>query len=162
MTRGYARAVKGECAIDNVPVRKGKLRTIISSVRMNGDIIHMEIDGSMNGDIFKKYLEKYLTVRLKKGDIVVMNNLRAHKVEGVRSLIYDVEASLLYLPAYSPDLNPIEEMWSKLKARLKKLKARTPEELVVALEEAFSIISLEDIAGWFGDSGYSKNSAILS
>ena len=94
---------------------------------------------------------------LRDGDIVIMDNLSSHKVEGIKDLIEDgsVKVKLMYLPRYNSELNPIEKMWSKLKAHLKKVKARTLDTLLDAISEALDLISQSDINGWFGHSGYS-------
>ena len=114
----------------------------------------MEIDGSLNGDIFKEYVDKCLAPTLKAGDIVIMDNLSSHKVEGAIDPIIGIGAKVLYLPPYSPDLNPIEMLWSKMKAYLRKVKARTKTLLEVAIAEALNSITVSDILAWFAENGY--------
>nr|WP_101910082.1 transposase [Marasmitruncus massiliensis] len=103
--------------------------------------------GSLNGKIFKEYIEQHLAPTLHTGDIVVMDNLRSHKVNGIKEAIEKVGAHVLYLPPYSPDLNPIEQMWSKIKAHLRKVKARSVDVLLKALPAAFDAVTVQDILG---------------
>ena len=155
MTRHYARAKNGQRANDHTPLNTGKTTTIISSVRADGTTVPKFLLGSLNGKIFNKYIEQYLVPTLHEGDIVVMDNLRSHKVKGIKQAIEKVGAHVLYLPPYSPDLNPIEQMWSKIKAFLRKVKARSVDALWNTLPGAFATISVQDILGWFRLDGYS-------
>lgn len=157
MTRLYGRGEKGERVVDYVPDERYKSETIISSVRLDGKIEPLMIEGSLNGDIFKTYLEECLIPTLRNGDIVIMDNLSSHKVDEVKEIIENASKNitLKYLPRYSPELNPIEEMWSKVKSYLRKVKARTTDTLFDALGKAFDLVSLKDISGWFKHSGYS-------
>lgn len=155
MTRRYARAKNGERANDHIPLNTGKTTTIVSSIRTDGTTVPMLLSGALNGEKFKVYIEQYLAPTLHHGDIVVMDNLRCHKVAGITQAIENVGAHVLSLPPYSPDLNPIEQMWSKIKAFLRKVKARSQELLLDALPDAFASISIQDIIGWFYHDGYS-------
>lgn len=155
MSRRYARALDGERAVDSVPLSKGVSTTILSSVRADGTTVPMVFAGAVNRELFKEYLQDYLSATLQPGDVVIMDNLPCHKVEGVREIIERAKASILYLPPYSPDLNPIEMMWSKIKAFLRMVKARTIDSLLEAIPLAFSSIQVSDIIGWFSASGYS-------
>lgn len=155
MTRRYARAKNGERANDHTPLNTGKTTTIVSSIRTDGTTVPMLLPGALNGEKFKVYIEQYLAPTLHHGDIVVMDNLRCHKVAGITQAIENVGAHVLFLPPYSPDLNPIEQMWSKIKAFLRKVKARSQELLLDALPDAFASISIQDIIGWFYHDGYS-------
>jgi transposase len=112
-------------------------------------------EGSLNGELFREYVSKCLVPTLQEGDVVIMDNLTAHKVEGIADLILSAGAEVVYLPPYSPDLNPIEMMWSKIKAHLRKTKARTKQSLDDAIAKALSLISKADISGWFAKDGYS-------
>lgn len=154
MSRRYARSLQGERAHDAIPLNRGKATTIISSVRLDGEKVPMVMDGAMNGLRFKDYVENHLVPTLHEDDIVVMDNLPTHKVSGIRETIEAAGAHLVYLPPYSPDLNPIEEMWSKIKAILRKVKARSQNTLLLAIPDAFQLVCLDDIAGWFTHSGY--------
>ena len=155
MTRLYGRAVSNERLVDYTPDVRFERTTVLSSVRANGEMVPLIFDGSLNGDIFKEYIAQCLAPTLKAGDIVIMDNLSSHKVEGVTAPIIAAGATLLYLPPYSPDFNPIELMWSKIKAYLRKMKARTKEALEEVLAEALDSITLSDIRAWFDEHGYS-------
>ena len=115
----------------------------------------MVFKGALDGETFKIYLKEFLVPTLREGDILIMDNLSSHKVAEVNEIIEKTGAKILYLPPYSPDLNPIELMWSKIKAYLRKVKARTTEVLFEAIGEAFNNVSKIDIKGWFAFSGYS-------
>jgi len=155
MTRLYGRSQKGERVIDYTPDVRFERTTILSSVRANGEIVPCTFDGSLNGDIFKEYIAQFLVPTLKEGDVVVMDNLSSHKVKGVIDPIIAAGATVLYLPPYSPDFNPIEMMWSKIKAYLRMAKARTKNMLEVAIKEALNSITKSDIMGWFAENNYS-------
>lgn len=109
---------------------------------------------SLTGDFFKQWLKEALCPTLHRGDVLVMDNLSCHKVKGVQELIEQAGAQLRYLPPYSPDLNPIEKMWSKIKTVLRELKARTEECLFAAIGQAFSRVTKRDAQGWFNSCGY--------
>jgi transposase len=155
LTRRYGRARGKQRVKDSVPLNKPKTTTILSSVRAEGKTVRKFFSGALNGDIFLKYIQEDLAPTLHKGDLVVMDNLRCHKVEGVIEAIEEVSAHVLYLPPYSPDFNPIEMMWSKIKAILRKVKARTVDTLISVLPYAFDAVCVNDIKGWFQESGYS-------
>ena len=111
-------------------------------------------DGATNKEVFKVYVEKFLLPTLNKGDAVILDNLSAHKCKEIRELIESVGAELWYLPPYSPDLNPIEKMWSKIKAILRALKVRTEKELINAIAKALEAVTANDVKGWFKSCGY--------
>jgi transposase len=154
MTRQYGRAPSNERVIDYVPDVRTERTTILSSIRANGEMVPLVFEGSLNGDIFREYVSQCLAPTLKKGDIVIMDNLSSHKVKGVIDPIIAVGASVSYLPPYSPDLNPIEMKWSKVKAHLRKVKARTKTALDAALVEALNSVTVSDILAWFAENGY--------
>ena len=156
-TRHYGRAKGGERVYDATPLNTPKSTTILSSVRMNGETIYTTFSGAVNGERFQEFLRDHLSTTLRSGDIVIMDNLRTHKVQGVREIIESTGATVLYLPPYSPDLNPIEQMWSKIKAFLRATKARTVESLLQAIPSSFSSVTSIDIMGWFSSSGYIVN-----
>ena len=114
----------------------------------------MTIESPTDGDVFLAYLDQVLCPRLQPGQIVILDNLGAHKVEGVRRRIEATGAQLLYLPPYSPDFNPIEQAWSKIKQRLRKAKARTVGLLEQAVTEALASVTPQDATGWFRHCGY--------
>ena len=111
MTRHYGRAKGGARAYDSAPLNTPTSTTILSSVRADGEKVYTTLDGALNGERFKEYLREKLIHTLKPGDILIMDNLRSHKVQGVKELVESVGAKIMYLPPYSPDLNPIEQMW---------------------------------------------------
>jgi transposase len=155
MTRLYGRGLSDERVVDYTPDVRFERTTIMSSVRLNGEMVPLVFEGSLNGEFFKEYVRQCLAPTLHAGDIVIMDNLTSHKVKGVIDPIIAVGASVLYLPPYSPDLNPIEMMWSKIKAYLRKTKARTRELLDDALAEALNLVTPSDILAWFKEDGYS-------
>lgn len=154
MTRFYGRAKGKKRVYDYVPARRIKRTTLLSSVRLDGTIAKKVFQGSLNGKIFLDYIQNILVPTLRKGDIVVMDNLSCNKVKGVKETIESVGASVLYLPPYSPDLNPIEMMWSKIKALLRNWKARSSETLNQFIEAAFLAVTTENIDHWFSACGY--------
>jgi transposase len=157
MTRLYGRAPANERIVDYTPDVRFERTTILSSVRANGDMVPLVFEGALNGEFFKEYISNCLVPTLKTGDIVVMDNLSLHKVKGVIDPIIDAGAgaTVLYLPPYSPDLHPIEMMWSKIKAYLRKVKAKTKALLEVAIAQALKCITVSDIHAWFTKNGYS-------
>ena len=159
MIRRYARA-RGKLRVhDYAPKGTPKKTTLVSSVRLDGTLAYRYFQGSLNGDNFLEYVKEVLVPTLRKGDIVVMDNLSCHKVKGVKEAIEAAGASVRYLPPYSPDLNPIEMMWSKIKALLRKWRKTTVSELHAVIPDAFNAVSKVDILGWFGASGYSCSKA---
>ena len=154
MTRLYGRAMAGQRAVDNTPSSHWCTTTMISSVRLDGSTACMVVDGATNKDIFDSYVEQILLPTIKAGDIVILDNLSAHKSQHARELIESVGAELWYLPAYSPDLNPIEKMWSKIKSILRAFKARTKDTLIHAIAKALENVTASDVKGWFESSGY--------
>jgi transposase len=162
MTRRYGRAIGKARVYDYVPLNTPRNTTLLSSIRIeDATMVHKEISGALNGVIFLEYIRNDLAPTLRQGDIVIMDNLRVHKVAGVRQAIEEKGASVLYLPPYSPDLNPIEMLWSKIKAFLREQKARDAVILLDKIQEAYSTISLRDILGWFSAAGYMQSFAEL-
>jgi transposase len=156
MTRLYGRAKAGHRVVDNVPSGYWSATTMISSVRIDGSTACMVVDGATSKDIFEAYIKHILLPTLTEGDIVVLDNLSAHKSRHVRGLIESAGAELWYLPAYSPDLNPIEKMWSKVKSILRKFKARTNEALIDGIAKALEMVTASDAKGWFESCGYAN------
>ncbi|MDQ1470797.1 MAG: hypothetical protein QOJ99_2277 [Bryobacterales bacterium] len=154
MTRRYGRAMGGERVNEGVPAGRWSTLTVLGAVSISGWVATMSIEAPTDGDVFLAYLEHVLCPQLKPGQIVVMDNLGAHKVDGVKELIYQTGASLLYLPPYSPDFNPIEKCRAQLKQRMRALKARSLKALQTALEDALSVLSPADAAACFKHSGY--------
>ena len=154
MTRLYGRAAKGERVVDSVPQNYGENITMLAALSLCGITAPMTINGAVDGEVFKVYVEEVLCPTLEIGDIVVMDNLPAHKVKGIKELIEARGGQLIYLPPYSPDLNPIEKCWSKIKTYLRAAKARTRAELEKALAEVLLLVSAKDAEGWFKSCGY--------
>jgi transposase len=154
MARRYARAPKGERAHAAAPVNKGKNITILGALSLEGIQAIMTIEGSTDVQVFLTFVQTILVPTLRPGQIVIMDNLSSHKVDGVQDAILAAGARLEYLPSYSPDLSPIEECWSKLKEFLRAKAARTRELLDQAITEALDIITPQDAQGWFAHCGY--------
>lgn len=150
----YARAPKGERARGKAPRNWGKNVSLVCAINSGGVKGSMSVEGAVDAKAFEAYVERFLAPKLKGGQIVVMDNLSVHKSKRVKRLIEQAGASLLFLPPYSPDFNPIEEAFSKLKAALRKAGARTREALVEATGRALDTITREDIRGYFSDCGY--------
>ena len=154
MTRLYARAPKGERAYAKGPRNRGKNTTLIASMTLEGAMgASMAFEGGTDKEAFEAYVEHFLAPTLEEGQIVVMDRLGAHRTERVRRLIEARGAELWLLPSYSPDLNPIEEAFSKLKTLLKKAQARTKEVLVEAVSRALAAVTPEDAEGFFAHCG---------
>jgi transposase len=150
----YAWAPKGERAYCSTPRNRGKNTTLLSSMSLEGMGPSLVVEGSTNKMLFETYIERVLCPHLKEGQVVVMDNLSAHKGDRVKALIEDRGCELVYLPTYSPDFNPIEEAFSKIKGILRKIGARTREALIEALSVAISAVSAQDAFGFFKHCGY--------
>jgi transposase len=149
MTRLYGRCLGGKRIHEATPGGHWKILTILGAMSLRGLIATMTIEEPTDSDIFLAYVEQVLCPALCPGDVVVMDNLSSHKVQGVREQIEQVGATVLYLPPYSPDLNPIEKAWAKLKQLLRSAKARTRETLEQAIAELLPAITAQDAQAWF-------------
>jgi transposase len=154
LTPIYARAPKGERATGSIPRNRGKNTTLIASLSLEGMGAAMILEGSVNGAAFELYVEQFLAPSLHAGQIVVMDNLSAHKGERVRQAVEAKGCQVLFLPGYSPDFSPIEETFSKLKSSLRRAGARTREALEEAICQALLTVTDQDARGWFGHCGY--------
>jgi transposase len=154
MTRLFGRAAPGERIFEGAPQNYGENISMLACLSPSGISAPMTIEGAVDSLVFLEYIKQVLAPTLSEGDVVVMDNLSAHKVKGVRELIEGRGAKLIYLPPYSPDLNPIEKCWSKIKTYLRAAKARTREALEKALKEVIQLITKEDAEGWFKSCGY--------
>ena len=154
LTRLYGRAAPGERIPEGVPQNYGENVTMLAAIGLDGLQAPMTVNGAVDGAVFLSDVREVLSPTLRAGDVVVMDNLKAHKVAGVREAIEACGARLEYLPPYSPDLNPIEKCWSKVKTFLRKAKARTREALEAALKEALLTITEADVRAWFAHCGY--------
>ncbi len=145
---------RGERACCSVPRNRGPNATLLASMTTEGMGPSLVVEGSTNSVVFEAYVERVLLPRLSPGQIVVMDNLSAHKAERVRELIEGRGCELLYLPPYSPDLNPIEEAFAKVKGVLRKAEARSREALIEAIGQAISAVTEQDVRGFFEHCGY--------
>jgi len=154
MTRLRGRARGGQRLLGRIPQGHYQTSTLISGIRLEGPCAPWLFDGPMNGDMFLAWVRKGLAPTLRPGEVVILDNLATHKVCGVRASIEAVGARLLYLPPYSPDFNPIEPMWSKIKQTLRRDAPRTPAHLLRAAKKAFNSISTSDCKGFFFSARY--------
>jgi transposase len=154
MTRLRARAPRGERAYAPIPRNRGKNTTLLASMDAGGMGPCLTVEGATTKAVFETYLEQVLAPSLSPGQVVVMDNLGAHRGDRVREFVEERGCSLLYLPAYSPDFSPIEEAFSKIKALLRKASARTREALVEAIGMALSAVTPQDTMGYFGNCSY--------
>ena len=157
----YAWAPKGERARCSVPRNRGPNTTLLSSMSVEGMGPSLAVEGATTREVFEAYVERLLAPSLKRGRVVVMDNLSTHKGEKVRKLIEDRGCELLYLPPYSPDLNPIEEAFSKIKGITRRAQARSREALIEAMGVAISAVTATDARGFLGHCGYSASGQLL-
>lgn len=156
MARFLGRCPQGKRLVASSPAAYWQTTTLVSAVRLDGVIAPMMLPASINGDSFAGYVEQFLVCELTRGDIVIMDNLPSHKSQRVTDAIEGAGCTLVYLPPYSPDFNPIENMWSKVKACLRKAGARTFEALVDAVRDALLAVTPEDCNGYFEHCGYGE------
>ena len=154
LTPPYARSPKGQRAHGSVPRNRGTNTTLVASLSLAGVGASLIIEGAVNTPVFEAYVEQILAPSLVAGQIVVLDNLSVHKGARVRQLIEARGCELLFLPAYSPDYSPIEETFSKLKAFLRRVGARTHEALQEAISQALETVTAQDAHGWFTHCGY--------
>jgi len=153
-TRLYGRAEPGERVVEDVPSKRGKNVSTIGAIGLDGVRAALSVPGSVDGETMAFFAAEILAPQLNPGEIVFIDNCPIHKVDEVTEAIESAGASVQFLPTYSPDMNPIENFWSKVKSILRSIKARTLEELLDALEKAFASITLQDISSWFEHCGY--------
>jgi transposase len=154
MARLRGRAPRGERLVGKIPHGHWKTTTFVAGLRVSALTAPCVLDGPMNGDVFHAYVEQVLAPSLKPGDIVVLDNLSAHKVPGVREAIEAVGAALLYLPPYSPDFNPIEQLFAKLKALLRKAAQRSIDALWARIADLLDAFTPDECANYFRNAGY--------
>jgi transposase len=154
MTRLYGRSFDGQRVLDATPHGHWCTTTMLSAMRVDGSTAPMVIEGPTDAEVFEAYVGQVLIRSLRPGDIVVMDNLAPHKKPAVIAAIQAAGAQVWFLPPYSPDFNPIEKMWSKIKAFLRKAKARTWEALLAAINAALQEVSGSDARNWFLSCGY--------
>ena len=154
MTRLRGRALGGQRLLARIPHGHYQTSTLIAGLRLEGPCAPWLFGGAMNGEMFLAWVRQGLAPTLRPGDVVILDNLATHKIRGVRDAIEAVGARLLYLPPYSPDFNPIEQMWSKIKQILRTHAPRTEDELLRAAKTAFNSISTADCKGFFFSAQY--------
>jgi transposase len=154
LVRAYGRSLRGTRQVGFAPQGHWKVMTAVAAVRLDGLTAPFTIDCPMDGEIFNVYVEQVLAPTLRGGDVVVMDNLSAHKRPQVKHAVEAAGAALLYLPPYSPDFNPIEMIWSKVKRLLRSFAARTVDTLHDAFGRAFAAVTRADILGCFRHCGY--------
>lgn len=154
MTPLYSRSLVGERAVGKAPKNHGKNMTVVGAIALDGIRAMMAYEGGTTKQAFLHFVRHALVPSLKRGDVVVWDNLKAHYADGVREAIEEAGAQVVFLPPYSPELNPIEPMWSKLKSLLRREEARTLRTLAVALARSSTEITHSDLIGWFTHCGY--------
>ncbi|HEX8371084.1 MAG TPA: IS630 family transposase [Pyrinomonadaceae bacterium] len=154
LTRLYARAVGGDRTTEAVPRNYGASTSMLATIGVEGVQAMMTIEGSVDTIVFNEYCLQILRPTLKAGDVIVLDNLRAHRASRIEEIANQCSARVIWLPPYSPDFSPIELMWSKVKTYLKKVKARTQSELEKAIALALETITISDCLNWFRHCGY--------
>ena len=154
MARPYAWAPRGKRAYAAKPRNRGRAVTLIGAMGVDGLVATMTIEGGTDGEVVRSYVEQVLAPQLRPGNVVILDNLKAHKVAGIREAIEAAQATLRYLPSYSPDLSPIELCWSKVKTGLRTRAARTREALELAWTDALASITSSETRHWFAHCGY--------
>jgi transposase len=154
MTPTYSRSLVGERALGKAPKNHGKNLTVVGAIALDGIRAMMAYEGGTTNEAFLYFVQHALVPSLRRGDVVVWDNLKAHYCKGVSEAIEAVGAHVVFLPPYSPELNPIEHTWSKLKGALRRAEARTLQTLVLALERSSTEITHDDLIGWFTNCGY--------
>lgn len=154
MTRSHGRAPRGRPVTDRVPRNRGRVITMLGAMSLAGVIALATIDAATDGNVFLAYISQMLVPVLRKGDIVVMDNLAAHKISAVEAAITSAGASIVFLPPYSPELNPIEIFWSWLKSQLRRERPRTRTGLDRCIAEAMEALPVAHCAAWFRACGY--------
>lgn len=155
MTRRYGRAPRGERVYDSAPRNYGTHTSMIGALGLRGLLATMTVEGAVDTLCFDAYVEQVLAPQLRHGDVVVLDNLGAHKASRIEEVAQTCGAQVLWLPPYSPDFSPIEQCWSKIKSYLRGAKARTGDALDEALKRALKMVTKTDIHGWFKHCGYS-------
>jgi transposase len=158
LTRLYGRAPRGERVTERVPRNYGAQTSLISSLSLGGVEATMSIEGAVDTEVFDAYIEQVLGPTIRAGDVLVLDNLTAHRASRVEQVAAECGAGVIWLSPYSPDFSPIEMMWSKIKAAMRAAKARTGEELEQAFDAALKLITKADCLGWFAHCGYQVTS----
>ncbi len=154
MTRLYGRAMAGERVYEYVPDVRFERTSLVGALGLGGVVAPLAYKGSLDGEFFAAYVKKRLAPAMRRGDTLILDNLSAHKVKGALGPLAKKGVKVVFLPVYSQDFNPIEHAWSKVKACLRKLKARTADELLPAMAVALDSVTPEDCRGWIRHCGY--------
>lgn len=157
LTRLFGRAPRGERVADSVPQNYGENVTMLGALSLSGVEALITVNGATDGDIFLVFVREVLAPTLSEGDVVIWDNLGAHRSLAVREAVEARGAQLVFLPPYSPDMNPIERCWSKIKTFLRAAKARTRESLEAAIKQALATVTESDARAWFEHCGYAVN-----
>jgi transposase len=158
MTRLRGRAPKGERATERVPRNYGSQTSLLATLSLTGVEAVMTVEGAVDTDVFNAYVEQVLRPTIRRGDVLVLDNLSAHHASRIEEVAAECGACVIWLAPYSPDFSPIELMWSKIKTALRAAKARTREELERAFQAALELITEADCLGWFTHCGYQVTS----
>lgn len=157
LTRLFGRAPRGERVTDSVPKNYGENVTMLGALSLQGVEALMTVNGATDSEVFLAFVREVLAPTLDEGDVVIWDNLGAHRSQAVREAVDARGAMLLFLPPYSPDMNPIERCWSKIKTYLRAAKARTREALEEAIKQALATVTESDARAWFEHCGYALN-----
>lgn len=158
MTRLYGWGPRDQRVVDHAPHGHWKTTTFVAGFRLDGLFAPMVVDGALNGELFLKYVRQQLTPQIRPGDILILDNLQTHKVRGVVEALAEREARVLYLPPYSPDFNPIEQVFSKVKNELRRRRLRTVDDLWNAFGESLDWITPHEARNYFHHAGYKTES----
>lgn len=153
MTRLRGRAPKGQRLHASAPQGHWRTTTILGALRLDGSTVCMTVEGATDTEVFRAYIREVLRPTLRSGDVLVMDNLSPHKSEPTLALLAEAGVEVCFLPAYSPDFNPIEKLWSKVKAYLRRVEARTAAELFAAIGQALKQVTAQDARNWFAACG---------
>jgi transposase len=153
-TRAFGRAPRGERVVGRVPFKRGPNHSLIGSLGLRGMVASLLLTGGVDHSAFDAFVNELLLPQVRAGDVLLLDNLPAHKASAVEESAARVKAEVIWLPAYSPDFSPIEECWSKVKTLVRGRQPRTPKELNAALGDALKAVMLDDIDGWFRHCGY--------
>jgi transposase len=156
MTRLYGWGLTDQRVLDAVPHGHWQSTTFVAALRLDGLFAPMVVDGALNGELFLKYVQQELAPQLRPGDILVMDNLQTHKVQGVAATLADRDARVVYLPPYSPDFNPIEQVFSKIKNELRRRRLRTCDELWDAFGQSLDWVTPAETLNYFRHAGYTQ------
>lgn len=156
MARFRGWGLRGQRVIGSIPHGHYKTQTMLSGVRLSGPVAPFVFDGALDSEIFQLWVERILVPELNSGDVVIADNLSSHKTASARKMIENAGCQLLFLPPYSPDFNPIENMWAKIKECLRSIEARGLDALYEAIAKAFSTVTPQDCTGFFRHCGYIK------